>query len=209
MSQHRTLLVGGLFVLLTCTGCGGDESAHGGDALKHACDGVLDSAAIKEASKSDKFSRLHDVSKSESHASAAKTLIKDNHAAFVCDIAIDDAPPGGDHGLSIAFTPNVGHLFSEEENKSYSSYKAYKLGEGSQATIESGSADVYFTCKRSDTADPMTVTGTLINDLDLSEETRLRVLFRSSMEMVKLLKCTNTLKFPAPETIKPLPMDKD
>ncbi|WP_158709365.1 MULTISPECIES: hypothetical protein [unclassified Streptomyces] len=209
MIQHRALLAGGMLVLLACTGCGGDESAHGGDALKHACDGVLDSAAIKEASKSDKFSRLHDVSKSESHASAAKTLIKEDHAAFVCDIGIDDAPPGGNHGLSIKFAPNVGHLFSEEENKSYSSYKAYKLGGGSQATIESGSADVYFTCKRSDTTDPMTVTGTLVNDLDLSEEARLRIIFRSSLKMVKLLKCANAIKFPAPETMKPLPMDKD
>jgi hypothetical protein len=209
MMRKRTLLAGGLLLLLTSTGCGGDEQEGGDEVLRKACDGVVDAATIKEASKSERYDRLHDTSDSESHAAAAKTLINENHGAFVCDISIKDAPSGGNHGFSIAFTPNTEPLFSEGETRSYSAYKVYKIGGGVQATTESGSADVYFSCERTQAEDPMTVTGTLHNNLDLSPKARFRVLFRSSTKMVKLLGCTNTIALPDPSSMQPLPMGKN
>jgi hypothetical protein len=209
VSRYRVATLGAALILLACAGCGEDKPPHGADALKSACGGVLDSAMIKEAQKSDNFSRAYDVSKSkESHASAAKTVLDDHRAAYVCRIAIDDAPASGDDALWIKFTPGLDSLFPEEENRSFSSYKAYKLGSGMQATTESGSVDVYFPCKLKDENTPLSVTGSLYNDLDLSVETRFRTLFRSSLKMAKLLKCDNKISFPSPEAMRPLPLKK-
>ncbi|GHE73791.1 hypothetical protein [Streptomyces griseoaurantiacus] len=209
MNRKYLLLAGTAALTLTCAGCGDDAPAHGADALKDACGGVLDRATIKESSGDDKFDRLRDTSKSESHESAAKILLEEDHAAYVCEISIDDAPAGGDRGLSINYIPDGGHLFPENEKRSFSGYKAYALGGGMQATTESGSASVYFPCKVQDREDPVAVTGEIDNDLDLSVDTQFRVLFRSSNRMVELLKCTNAIDFPAPETMKPFPMIKD
>ncbi|MGW7260986.1 hypothetical protein [Streptomyces sp. NPDC054834] len=209
MSRYRVVTLGATLILLACAGCGEDKPPRGADALKNACGGILDSATVKEAQESDNFSRAYDVSTSkESHASAAKTLLDDNHAAYVCRIAIDDAPASGDDALWIKFTPGLDSLFPEEENRSFSSYKAYKLGSGIQATTESGSADVYFPCKSQDEDAPLPVTGSLYNDLDLSVEARFRTLFRSSLKMAKALKCNNKIRFPSPEKMRPLPLDE-
>jgi hypothetical protein len=208
VNRNHLLVAGAAVLTLTCAGCGDDAPAHGADALKNACDGTLDSATIKEAGNNDDFDRLYDTSKSESHESAAKALLGEGHAAYVCEISIDDAPVGGNRGLSIKYTPGQGSLFPENEERSFSGYKAYKLGSGTQATTESGSASIYFHCKVQDRGDSFTVTGEMDNDLDFSVDTRFRVLFRSSKKMVKLLGCTNAIDFPAPETMKPFPMDK-
>ncbi|WP_344608418.1 hypothetical protein [Streptomyces glaucus] len=161
---------------------------------------------IKEASRSEDFDRIYDASNSEdSHASAAKTLLMEDRVAYVCEVAIEDAPPSGDKALYIKYTPGQPRLFPEEDKHSYSSYKAYDLGPGMQATIEAGRGDVRFPCNIKD-RDSVSVTGTIYNDLDLSRETRFRILFRSSLKMAKLLKCGNEIKFPASETMKPLPM---
>jgi len=209
VSRYRVATLGGALLVLASAGCGKEKPPHGAAALKKACGGILDSAAIKEAQDSDKFSRAYDESASdESHASAAKILLAEDHAAYVCRITIDDAPASGDDGLWIKFTPGEESLFPEEENRSFSSYKAYKLGSGMQATSEAGSGDVFFPCKLKDQDTPMFLTGTLYNDLDLSVKTRFRILFRSSLKMANLLKCENTISFPSPETMKPLPLDK-
>ncbi|MEU5595980.1 hypothetical protein [Streptomyces sp. NPDC020298] len=209
MNRYRVATFATALLLLSCAACGDDKPPRGADALKKACGGILDSAEIKEAQKSDSFDRLYDASASgESHASAAKTLLDDDHAAYACRIAIADAPASGDGGLSIKFTPGLDNLFPEQENHSYSSYKAYKLGSGMQATTESGSADLYFPCRLKGQETPISVTGSLYNSLDLSVEIRFRILFRSTLKMVSLLKCENGIKFPAPETMQPLPLKK-
>lgn len=164
---------------------------------------------IKEAQKSEKFSHVYDATTSgKSHTSAVKTLLTEDHAAYVCQIAIDDDPTPGSGALSIKFTPGEGRLFSEEQTHSMSSYKAYKLGSGIQATIEAESADVYFPCNLKTEDTPLSVTGNIYNDLDLSVQTRFRTLFRSSIKMAKLLKCENKISFPSPTEMKPLPLNK-
>jgi hypothetical protein len=208
VDRHRGTLAAAALLTLVCAACGSDPD-NGADALKKACGGVLDSATIKEASENERFSRLHDVSKSEPYALAAKTILEEDHAAYVCEVAIRDAPVGGGKGLSIEFSPGQRSLFPEHEERSFSGYRAYKLGSDMQATTESGSASVYFHCKVKGREDSLTVTGEMNNELDLSVDTRFRVLFRSSEKMVKLLKCANSIDFPAPETMKPFPMDKD
>ncbi|MGW2702670.1 hypothetical protein [Streptomyces sp. NPDC001340] len=209
MTRYRLVPVGVALLVFACAACGDQKPPHGADALKEACDGILDSAVIKEARASEKFSRLYDNSKSQSHAAAAKTLLDDERAAYVCRVGVEGAPASEADGLSIKFTPGLESLFPEGENRSFSSYKAYKLGADMQATTEAGSADVYFPCKLQGEGAPVSVTGSLYNDLDLSVEARLKVLFRSSLKMAKLLKCKNTISFPSPEVMKPLPMDKD
>ncbi|GHA13961.1 hypothetical protein ACFOOM_32875 [Streptomyces echinoruber] len=209
MNRYGIATLGAALLLLSCTGCVDQKPPHGTAALKKACGGILDPTAIKEAQESDNFSRAYDKSTaSDSYTAAAKTLLAEDHAAYVCRIAIDDAPPSGADGLWIKFTPGQGSLFSEGQNRSYSSYKAYNLGSGMQATSESGSGDVLFLCKLKDRNTPLSVTGSLYNNLDLSVRTRFRVLFRSSLKMVKLLKCKNEINFPSPESMKPLPLEQ-
>ncbi|MGW0992902.1 hypothetical protein [Streptomyces sp. NPDC002520] len=209
MSRFRVDILGTALLVIACTGCGENKPLQGAAGLKKACGGILDSAAVKEAKTSEKFSRAYDASTSqESPTAAAKILLAEDHAAYACKIAVDDAPASGSAGLWIKFTPGLESLFPEEENRSFSSYKAYKLGSGMQATTESGSADVYFPCKLRDQDTPLSVTGSLYNDLDLSVKTRFRTLFRSSLHMAKLLKCENKISFPSPEEMKPLPLDK-
>ncbi|MFF4549150.1 hypothetical protein [Streptomyces sp. NPDC001435] len=209
MRRYQIAILPAALIVIACAGCGDDKPPHGSAALKEACGAVLDSTTIKEAQRSENFSRLYDATASaDSHSSAAKTLLTKDHAAYVCQIALDDDPTPGSAGLSIKFTPGQGRLFSEEQKYSMTSYKAYKLGSGMQATTEAGSADVYFPCKLEDEDTPLYVTGNIYNDLDLSVQSRFRVLFRSSLKMAKLLKCENKISFPSTESMKPLPLDK-
>ncbi|WP_369193419.1 hypothetical protein [Streptomyces djakartensis] len=190
----------------TCVGCGEDGSPHGRAAVEQACDGVVDSAAIREAERNDRFEQLFvkGPASGDSHSKAAQELISTEQAAYACELSIDDTT-GWDKGLSIKFIPGPERLFPERENRSFDSYKAYKLGSGIQATSESGLAAVFFPCQRRDDEQPNYITGTFFNDLDLTVQTQFRVLFRSSAKMIKLLKCENEIQFPAPDAMKALP----
>lgn len=193
-------------ILLCCVGCGEDEPPRGAAAVKDACEGILDEATVKEAAKNDKFHRTYNATGSgESHAAAAKTIVDEDHSAYVCRLAVADAAKTGDDALWVKFTPNLGHLFPEEETRSHGYFKAYKLGPGLQAAIKSTGTDVYFPCNQANRSVPISVTGTLYSDMDLSIESRFRVIFRSATKMVHLLKCTNDIGFPSPDTMKPLP----
>ncbi|MFI8350453.1 hypothetical protein [Streptomyces sp. NPDC085596] len=196
-------------VALACTGCGGDTKLHGEAALKGACEGVFDSGTINEARKSEEFDSLHVASGPRSHAAAVKSLTGKRHAAYVCLLDDKDSSKYESGALSIKFSPGQGGLFPEDETRSYSTYKAYKLGNGMQATTESGGADVYFPCDSSDRFRPLFVTGTFQSDLDLSNQAKFRTLFQSSRKMVKLLKCENEIKFPDPAKMKYLPLKKN
>ncbi|MET8690934.1 hypothetical protein ACFTT0_25025 [Streptomyces bauhiniae] len=164
---------------------------------------------IDEARTSSDFDDLHVAAKSTSHASAAKTLLDEDHAAYACRISRSDSSDSRSDALYIKFTPGLNSLFPEEQEQSYSSHRAYKLGNGMQATMEAGSADVYYPCKVKGTDSPFSVTGSFYSTLDLRPETRFRTLFRSSQEMSKLLNCENDIKFPDPATMKYLPLQKD
>ncbi|MGW4221837.1 hypothetical protein ACWEG1_00090 [Streptomyces bauhiniae] len=209
MKRLRVATLGVALTLLTSAGCGADSSPHGADALKTACDGIIDSGAINEARTSSDFDDLHVAAKSTSHASAAKTLLDEDHAAYACRISRSDSPESRSDAVSIKFTPGLNSLFPEDQEQSYSSYTAYKLGNGMQATMEAGSADVYYPCKVKGKDSSFSVTGSFYSTLDLRPETRFRTLFRSSQEMSKLLKCENNIDFPDPATMKYLPLQKD
>ncbi|MFF9395215.1 hypothetical protein [Streptomyces griseoluteus] len=209
MKRLRVATLGITLTLLTSAGCGADSSPHGAEALKTACDGIIDSSAIDEARTSSDFNDLHVAAKSTSHASAAKTLRDEDHAAYACRISRSDSPESRSDALYIKFMPGLKSLFPEDQEQSYSSYRAYKLGNGIQATMEAGSADVYYPCKTEDRDSSFSVTGSFYSTLDLRPETRFRTLFRSSEKMSKLLKCENDIKFPDPATMKYLPLQKD
>ncbi|GHF24338.1 hypothetical protein E5082_05325 [Streptomyces griseoluteus] len=209
MSRYSLRAVGAALVVVLCAGCGGNEKPHGEAALKSACEGVFDDGLINEARKSDDFNDLHVASGTRSHAAAVKTMLDEDHAAYACILDDKDSSDSDAGALSIKFTPGMRTLFPEDQNRSYGAYKAYKLGNGMQATIEAGGADVYFECESKDRMRPLTVTGTFHNDFDLSSEARFRPLFRSSLKVAKLLKCENNIKFPDPATMKYLPLQKD
>ncbi|MYS18331.1 hypothetical protein [Streptomyces sp. SID4982] len=198
-----------LVTTLACTGCAGDTKPHGEAALKGACEGVLDSETINEARKSEEFDSLHVASGPRSHAAAVKSMTEKRHAAYVCLLDDNDSSKDESGALSIKFSPGQGRLFSEDETRSYSTYKVYKLGNDMQAISESGGADVYFQCDSSDRFRPLFVTGGFQSDLDLSNQAKFRTLFQSSRKMVKLLKCENEIKFPDPATMKYLPLKKN
>ncbi|MER8028049.1 hypothetical protein ABTZ78_03590 [Streptomyces bauhiniae] len=209
MKRLRVAILGVALTLLTSAGCGAESSPHGADALKTACDGIIGSSTIDEARTSSDFDDLHVASTSTSHANAAKTLLDEDHAAYACRISRNDSSESRSDALYIKFTPGLNHLFPEDQEQSYSSYRAYRLGNGMQATMEAGSADVYFSCRAKGKDSPVSVTGSFYSTLDLRPETRFRTLFRSSQEMSKLLKCENKINFPDPATMKYLPLQKD
>ncbi|MGW5048897.1 hypothetical protein [Streptomyces griseoluteus] len=209
MKRIRGATLGIALTLLTSAGCGADSSPHGADALKTACDGIIDADAIDEARVSSDFDDLHVAAKSTSHASAAKTLLDEDHAAYACRISRSDSPESRSDALYIKFTPGLNSLFPKDQQQSYSTYRAYKLGNGIQATMEAGSADVYYLCKTKGRDSSLSVTGSFYSTLDLRPETRFRTLFRSSQKMSKLLKCENDIKFPDPATMKYLPLKED
>ncbi|WP_030816825.1 hypothetical protein [Streptomyces sp. NRRL F-2799] len=209
MKRLRLATLGVALTLLTSAGCGTDSAPHGADALKTACDGIIDSGTIDEARTSSDFDDLHAASTSTSHASAAKTLLDEDRAAYACRISRSDSSESRSDALYIKFTPGLNRLFPEDQKQSYSSYRAYKLGSGVQATMEAGSADVYYPCNAKGKDSPFSVTGSFYSTLDLRPETRFRTLFRSSQKMSKLLKCENDIKFPDPATMKYLPLQKD
>ncbi|RZU44814.1 hypothetical protein EV284_2290 [Streptomyces sp. BK022] len=209
MKRLRVATLGITLTLLTSAGCGADSSPHGAEALKTACDGIIDSSAINEARTSSDFDDLHVSAKSTSHASAAKALLDEDHAAYACRISRSNSPELRSDALYIKFTPGLKSLFPEDQEQSYSSYRAYKLGNGMQATMEAGSADVYYPCQTKNRDSSFSVTGSFFSTLDLSPETRFRTLFRSSEKMSELLKCENDIKFPDPATMKYLPLQKD
>lgn len=192
--------------ILPCVGCTEDESPRGAVAMKESCEGILDETAVKEAAKKDKFERIYEVTApEESHAAAAEAVSAEDHAAYVCRLAFADAADTSDDALWLRFTPNLSRLFPEGENRSRGYFKAYKLNSGMQAAIRSTSTDIYFFCDRKDQRTPFSVTGTLYNDLNLSTKTRFAVIFRSAVKLIHSLKCTNEIKFPSPNTMKPLP----
>ncbi|MFJ6908541.1 hypothetical protein [Streptomyces griseoluteus] len=209
MKRFRGAILGIALTLLTSAGCGADSSPHGADALKTACDGIIDSSAIDEARTSSDFGDLHVAAKSTSHASAAKTLLDEDHAAYACRISRSGSPESRSDALYVKFTPGLNSLFPEDQEQSYSSYRAYKLGNGIQATMEAGSADVYYLCRTKGRDSSFSVTGSFYSTLDLRAETRFRTLFRSSQKMSELLNCENDIKFPDPATMKYLPLQKD
>ncbi|MGW5335620.1 hypothetical protein [Streptomyces bauhiniae] len=210
MTRSGVVALGMALVALACAGCGGgDTKPRGEAALKSGCEGVFDPATIKEARKSEDFDSLHVASGPRSHAAAAKSMTEKNHAAYVCLLDDQDSSTSESGALSIKYSPNQGRLFPEDETRSYSTFKAYKLGNGMQAITESGGADVYFRCELSDRLRPFYVTGAFQSDVDLSSQAKFRTLFRSSRKMVKLLKCENDIKFPDPATMKYLPLQKD
>ncbi|MFC9925034.1 hypothetical protein [Streptomyces sp. NPDC127190] len=196
-----------MLLAMVCAACGSDGPSHGAAALKNSCDGVVDAEAIKEARHSENFSRAYDASTTkQSHASAARAVAEETHAAYVCQVRIDGASPSAKNALSIKFEPALQPLFPERQKNSYPSYSAYKLGYGMQATSGAGEADVFFTCQRTGENKPLLVTGILLNDLDLSENTQFRIIFHSAEKMTKLLKCTNKIAFPSAVSMKPLPL---
>ncbi|MGA5650040.1 hypothetical protein ACPCI1_00090 [Streptomyces seoulensis] len=197
-------------VTLACAGCGGgDAKPQGEEALKTACEGVLDPGTINEARKSEDFDSLHVASGPRSHAAAVKSLTDEGHSAYVCLLDDQNSSTSEAGALSIKFSPDQGRLFPEDETRSYSAFRAYKLTNGMQAITESGGADVYFPCDLSDRPRPLYVTGSFQSELDLSTQARFRTLFQSSRKMVTLLKCENDIKFPDPATMNSLPLHKD
>lgn len=136
-------------------------------------------------------------------------MLDEDHAAYACLIDDKDSSKTDSGALSIKFIPGLGPLFSLDETQSYSGYKAYKLGNGMQATIESDSASVYFQCESKDRMRPLSVTGTIYSDFYISFEARFRPLFRSSLKVAKILKCENEIKFPDPAKMKYLPLKKN
>ncbi|NEB91829.1 hypothetical protein [Streptomyces bauhiniae] len=209
MKRLRVATLGVAFTLLTSAGCSADSSPHGADAMKTACDGIIDSGAINEARTSSDFDDLHVASDSTSHASAAKTILSEDHAAYACRISRNDSTEPKSDALYIKYTPGLNRLFPADQAQSYSSYRAYKLGSGMQATMEAGGADIYYPCHTKGKDAPFSVTGSFYSTLDLLPETRFRTLFRSTEEMSKLLKCENSIKFPDPEKMKSLPLQND
>ncbi|MGA5324075.1 hypothetical protein ACPCIU_26980 [Streptomyces seoulensis] len=204
--KRLRVAIGVALTLLTIAGCGADSSPRGADALKTACDGIIDSSTISEARSSSEFDDLHVAPGSASHASAAKTLLNEDHAAYACRISRSDSPESRSDALYIKFTPGLNSLFPKDQEQSYSTYKAYRLGGGMQATTEAGSADIYYPCQAKGKESPLSVTGSFYSTLDLGTETRFRTLFRSAREMSKLLKCENEIKFPDPAQMKSLPL---
>ncbi|MGC4994892.1 hypothetical protein [Streptomyces sp. DT195] len=209
MKRVSSVTLAVALLILVSTGCGDEGSPRGAEALKTACSGIIDSSTINEARKSADFDDLHVASSSVSHASAAKTLLAQDHAAYTCRISRSDSPESRSDALWIKFTPGLDRLFPEEQDQSYTSYRAYKLGNGMQATMEAGSADVYFICQARNGDPGFSVTGSLYSTLELSPESRFRALFHSSRKMTKLLKCENEIKFPDPVTMKYLPLKKN
>lgn len=211
MMRHRAFAAAGIAIVAAmCVGCGGNEAPHGRAAVEEACDGVIDSAAIAEAERSDRFEQLfaQGAASDDSHSKAAQELMSKNRTAYACELNIDNTT-GWDKGLSIKFTPGPEHLFPENENRSFDSYKAYRLGSGIQATSEAGRVAVFFPCQRQGRADSVHITGTFFNDLDLTVRTQFRVLFRSTTKMIGLLKCKNDIRFPAPQAMKALPQQHE
>ncbi|MGW1132991.1 hypothetical protein [Streptomyces griseoluteus] len=210
MTRSGVVALGMALIALACAGCGGGETEpHGEAALKKACEGVFDAATINEARKSEDFDSLHVASGPRSHAAAAKSMTEKRHAAYVCLLDDQNSSKSESGALSITYSPNRGRLFPADQNRSYSAFKAYKLGSGMQAITEYGGADVYFQCELSDRLRPFYVTGSFQSDLDLSSQAKFRTLFQSSRKMVKLLKCENDIKFPDPATMKYLPLKED
>ncbi len=210
MTRSGVVALGMALIALACAGCGGgDAEPRGEAALKKACEGVFDAATINEARKSEDFDSLHVAGGPRSHAAAAKSMTEKRHAAYVCLLDDQNSSKSESGALSITYSPNRGRLFPEDQNQSYSAFKAYKLGNGMQAITEYGGADVYFQCELSDHLRPFYVTGSFQSDLDLSSQAKFRILFQSSRKMVKLLKCENDIKFPDPATMKYLPLQKD
>ncbi|MFG3122008.1 hypothetical protein ACGFYO_08395 [Streptomyces sp. NPDC048201] len=209
MKRVGSITLGVALFLLVSTGCGKEGSPHGAEALKTACGDIIDSRTINEARKSADFDDLHVASSSVSHASAAKTLLSQDHAAYTCRISRSDSPESRSDALWVKFTPGLNRLFPEEQDQSYTSYRAYKLGNGMQATMEAGSADVYFMCQAQNGDPDLSVTGSFYTTLELSTESRFRTLFSSSRKMVQLLKCENEIEFPDPAKMKYLPLKKN
>ncbi|WP_330235286.1 hypothetical protein [Streptomyces sp. NBC_00566] len=209
MSRHILLTLGAALTVLACAGCSGDTKPHGEAALKGACEGVFDTKMITEARKSDSFDDLHVADGPRSHASAVKTMLDEDHAAYACIVDDKDSPKSDSGALSIKFIPGLGPLFSPGETQSYGGYKSSKLGNGMQAIIEPESASVYFQCDSKDRMRPLSVTATFYSDFSLSPEARFQTLFRSSLKVTKILKCENEIKFPDPATMKYLPLKKN
>ncbi|WP_329015779.1 hypothetical protein [Streptomyces sp. NBC_01601] len=161
-------------VALACTGCGGETKPHGEAALKGACGGVFDSGTINEARKSDSFDDLHVADVPRSHASAVKTMLDEDHAAYACIVDDKDSSKSDSGALSIKFIPGLGPLFSPGETQSYGGYKSSKLGNGMQAIIEPESASVYFQCESKDRMRPLSVTATFYSDFPLTAPNTMR-----------------------------------
>ncbi|MFJ3664715.1 hypothetical protein ACIPPM_30170 [Streptomyces sp. NPDC090119] len=194
--------------VLVCAGCGGTKP-HGEAALKSACEGVFDTKTITEARKGENFDDLHVADGARSHASAVKTMLDEDHAAYACIIDDKDSSKSDAGALSIKFIPGLGPLFSPNETQSYGGYRASKLDNGMQAGAEPNTVSVYFQCKTKDRMRPLSVTGTLYSDVYMDFEVRFRPLFRSSLKVAKLLKCENDIKFPDPAKMKYLPLKKN
>ncbi|BDH07433.1 hypothetical protein [Streptomyces seoulensis] len=208
MSRHILLALGAALAVLACAGCGVETKPYGEAALKDACEGVLDTKMIAEARKSDNFGDLHVADGTRSHASAVKTMLEEDHAAYAC-IVDDKSSSKSDSGaLSIKFIPGLGPLFSPDETQSYGGYRSSKLGNGMQAIIEPESASVNFQCASKDWMRPLSVTGKFYSDFPLSSRARFQPLFQSSLKVAKILKCQNAIQFPDPAEMKYLPPKK-
>ncbi|MFD8261344.1 hypothetical protein ACFV19_20945 [Streptomyces griseoluteus] len=135
-------------------------------------------------------------------------MLGKDHAAYACIIDDEDSSETDSGALSIKFIPGLGPLFSPEETRSYSGYKAYKLGNGMQATIVGDGAEVYFQCELKDRQRPLSVTGNIDSGFYMSFEARFQPLFRSSLKVARSLGCENDINFPNPTKMKPLPLRK-
>ncbi|MEW2389373.1 hypothetical protein AB0933_13550 [Streptomyces venezuelae] len=86
-----------------------------------------------------------------------------------------------------------------------SGYDAYELENDMQATSAAGSSSILFSCTPHGAGSAIQVTGTIDNDLDLSERARFRIVFRASRKMIDAINCENKIVLPDPAKMKPFP----
>ncbi|MEU1118308.1 MULTISPECIES: hypothetical protein [unclassified Streptomyces] len=195
-----------LFFLGACSDA--DPAPRGIAALQSSCTGVLAAGPLKEAGRSEKIEKVRVPSgHTKSYSSAARTLLRKQRTAEVCNVPFsDDARLSpGSPALRIQFDTGDAPLFPRNEQRSTSGYTAYGLASGMQATSEAQSSDILFSCTPKGYDSPVEVTGNLYDDLDLSERSRFRTLFRASEKMIRALKCGNKIALPNPDKMRPFP----
>ncbi|MEV7196113.1 hypothetical protein AB0N81_30570 [Streptomyces sp. NPDC093510] len=205
MKRSSAGSIAALILLFPVACTADDEPLHGAAALKSACSGVFDAGSIKEAKKSTKIDQVR-ADRQEDYPAAARALVDEKRMVKVCSIPFEGDPADGSSAFRIQFHVGDEPLFPRNEKRSTSGYRAYGLKSGLQATSESGSSDVFFPCTPKGSISSVDVTASLYNDLDLVEQTRFRILFRSTEKMIAALKCKNEVTLPRPESMRPFPV---